>query len=321
MLKTNYWFYGLSKTFLNVWMPQNAQPSQTKLLRTLFVCRFSFLMFVLSFFSFQSNAIDIVTVNVGESKDDSRILFKNELVKLALDITKEEYGEYKIVTNPNRMNIARAFRELEKGKNLSLTFAHTRPEFEQMANPIRVSIRGGIDSYRLLVIRKGQQALFNGVKTLEDLQQRKVGLSPNWTTHKIMAENGFNIVDTPNYASMFRMLEQGRFDFMPRAINEVYDELALYKPIDEGIEVLPNIALYIPSVSYMFVSRSQPRIFQRLNSGLHATSINGDLSKLTDKYYKTFITRAKLQNRRIITIQSSQLSNIEPPTEKDKTSE
>lgn len=117
-----------------------------------------------------------------------------------------------------------------------------------------------------------------------------------------MAENGFEIVDTPNYASMFRMLELGRFDFMPRALNEVYDELAVYEPLDDGLEIMPNIALYIPSVSYMFVSHKQPRLFQRLNSGLHAMRINGDLAKLTDKYYKNAITRAKIQNRRIITI-------------------
>lgn len=276
---------------------------------------------LLTVISFQSKAIDIVTVNVGESNDDKRILFKNEVVKLALEITKDEYGEYKILENPQRMNIARAFRELEKGENLSLTFAHTRPEFEKMATPIRVSIRGGIDSYRLLMIRKGQQARFEDIKTVEDLKQFTVGLSPNWSTHKIMANEGFQIVDTANYSSMFRMLELGRYDFMPRAINEVYDELGLYKPIADGIEIMPKIALYIPSVSYMFVSPKQPRIFQRLNSGLHAISINGDLSKLTDKYYRKSIERAKIQNRRVITISNTEFSHLPSLIQNDLTSD
>lgn len=274
--------------------------------------RFHCAIVLLTIISFQSMAVDVITVNVGESKDDKRILFKNELVTLALDITKDEYGEYEIRENPQRMNIARAFRELEKGENLSLTFAHTRPEFEKMALPIRVSIRNGIDSYRLLMIRKGQQARFEGIQTVKDLQQFTVGLSPNWSTHKIMADEGFKIVDTPNYSSMFRMLELGRFDYMPRAINEVYDELGLYEPVDEGLEILPKIVLYIPSVSYVFVSPKQPRIFQRLNSGLHAMNINGDLARLTDKYYKKSIERARIQNRRIITIGHSDLSHLPP---------
>jgi hypothetical protein len=217
-------------------------------------CNCALIMLLFLFVSTPATAIDIVTVNVGESENDTRVLFKNELVVNALELTKEEYGDYKIVENPNRMNIARAFRELQSGKNLSLTFAHTRPEFEQMARPVRVSIRSKVDSYRLLVVKKGQSAKFKDVKTLNDLAQFTIGLSPNWSTYKIMQENGFTIVDTPIYNSMFRMLEQGRFDFMPRAVNEVYDELALHKPVNEGLEIVPELALFIPSNSYMFVS-------------------------------------------------------------------
>lgn len=261
------------------------------------------------FVSLKANAIDVVSVNVGESPNDTRVVFKNELVRHALEITKDKYGDYEIVENPQRMNIARAFRELQKGENLSLTFAHTRPEFEEKAFPIRVSLRQGIDSYRLLLVRKGEKARFRSVKTTEDLKAFTVGLSPNWSTYKVMNRREFKIVDAPDYASMFRMLDLKRFDFIPRAINEIYDEIDLYEPVGEGLEIVDGIALYIPAASYMFVSRKQPRIFERLNSGLHAMNVNGDLSVLTEKYYRKSVLRAKLQDRIIISMDDSKLAN------------
>lgn len=255
--------------------------------------------------TFNALAKDIVIVNVGESPDDKRILYKNELVKLALEITKEKYGDYEIVSNNQVMNITRAFRELETGENLTLTFAHNRQEFEEKAIPIPINIRSGVDSYRLLVVKKGEESKFAEVKSVEDLKAFRVGLNPHWTTFNIMKRHGFEIVDTPYYSSMLNMLENNRYDFIPRALNEVYDEIEAYEPIDDGLVVLPDIVLYIPSMSYMFVSREKPRLYERLNTGLHALQVNGELAKLSNKYFKGFINKAEIQNRRIITISRS----------------
>lgn len=257
-------------------------------------------------------ALDVVIVNVGESDKDQRIGFKNELVEMALEITKDQYGDYKIVENTTRMNISRAFRELEKGDDLTLTFAHTRREFEQRAHAIKVPLRRGIDSYRLLMVRKGQAGEFADVSSLRELRQFSVGLSPYWSTYAIMQQNDFSIVDTPQYSTMFKMLELERFDFIPRALNEVYSELESHTPEKQGIEIVPNLVLYIPSASYMFVSRKQPRLYERLNAGLHALSVNGELTKLTDEYYMSFVKRAEIQNRTIITIEHDELPTFTP---------
>ncbi|MBF7074957.1 transporter substrate-binding domain-containing protein [Glaciecola sp. MH2013] len=270
---------------------------------------------MLSICAFNTIAVDVVTVNVGESETDKRILFKNELVRQALEITKEEYGEYKIVANPMRMNINRAFRELEIGTNLSLTFAHTRKEFEDRAFPVRVPIRQGVDAYRLLVVKKGRELLFESIESLDDLKKLRVGLSPAWATYKIMKDEGFDIVDAPVYKTMYNMLELERFDYIPRAINEIYDEIELYKPRQDGLAIVPGIALHIPSTSYMFVSHKQPRIYQRLNSGLHAMNLNGDLSALTDKFFKTSIKKAALQNRRIFSLNNEEFNTVVKPIE------
>lgn len=108
--------------------------------------------------------------------------------------------------NTQQMNISRASRELEKSNSLTLTFAHTREELEKNALAIRVPLRRGIDSYRLLVVRKGGETALSKIKTLEELKQFKVGLSPNWSTYNIMQKNGFEIVDASIYSAMLLML-------------------------------------------------------------------------------------------------------------------
>ncbi|MFT6270378.1 MAG: hypothetical protein ACJAVV_003212 [Alphaproteobacteria bacterium] len=75
---------------------------------------------------------------------------------------------------------------------------------------------------------------------------------------------------------------------------EEYGELGQYKPLGKELAVMPKLVLCIHLASYMFVSPKQPRIYQRLNSGLHALNINGKLSDTADKRYKEFIELAKI---------------------------
>ena len=262
--------------------------------------------------SFAGKALDVAIINVGESEKDARIHFKNELVELALQITKPEYGDFEIIKNKRQMNTSRAFRELQTGHNLSVAFAHTNTELESMALPVRVSLRKGLDSYRLLLVKKGNEHTFSGIKNIEDLKKFKVGLSPNWATYKIMQAHGFDIADASIYASMFKMLEGGRFDFLPRALHEVHAEVENYEPKNDGLAIVPNVALFIPSATYMFVSPKTPRLFKRLNSGVHALNTSGQLADLIDKHYKPFLIKADIQSRQIIKIQHSELtSNVQ----------
>ena len=101
------------------------------------------------------------------------------------------------------------------------------------------------------------------------------------------------------------MLNNDRFDYFPRAIYEVYDELENRQNILKDIVVEPTLALYIPTASYVYVSHEKPRIAQRLKYGLQQMVKNGELKVLFNKYYKEDIIRADLQNRKIIKIKNS----------------
>ena len=79
-------------------------------------------------FLFISNvyAVDIIKANIGESTLDKRISFKYEILKTALDLTKEEFGDYRIEIHDYYMNAKRGFMELETGETINVYFAITQ---------------------------------------------------------------------------------------------------------------------------------------------------------------------------------------------------
>ena len=65
---------------------------------------------------------------------------------------------------------------------------------------------------------------------------------------------GFKVKKGSDYNGLFRMLDSHRFNFLPRSVNEVFDELDQRKDVLKNVVIAPNIALYISGPSYIFVS-------------------------------------------------------------------
>ena len=267
---------------------------------------------ILLTFSHQILAVDIVRFESGQSDLDTRILYKSEVIKSALEHTVETYGAYEFLMDVPRMNALRAMRLLEEGTSLNVFVALTNQDWEDKTIPIRIPIRRGILSYRLLLIHNDNSALFENINTAEDLKRHTVGLRQSWTTTKTFSHLGFNVIPTSSYDGMFKMLESHRFDFIPRGINEVFGELDSRKDSLKDLAIAPGIALYIPSASYIFVSPKFPRLAERIRAGLNLMLRDGSLEAIFDKYYSENIKKADLKSRRIIYIANPMLPKSTP---------
>ena len=89
---------------------------------------------------------------------------------------------------------------------------------------------------------------------------------------------------------------------MPRAIYEIYDELNTRKANLKDVVIEPTLALYIPMVSYVYVSPKEPRLAKRIEKGLRIMIATGEIKSILHKYYDDEINRADLNNRTIIKI-------------------
>lgn len=266
------------------------------------------LLFVLYF----SSAEDIVLYEKGQSLLDARVIYKTEMIREALIHTEEDYGSYKIRTNAPIMNALQARKYLQAGEKLNVYIALTNPEWESETIPIRIPIRKGLLSYRLLLIHKDDQDLYKDITTIDDLKRLKVGLQHGWTTTLIMQDAGFDVVTGTSYDGLFLMLNNKRFHYIPRGVNEIYGEVEARKEQLFNVMVEPNLALYIISPTYIFVSKKYPQLAERLELGLERMIEDGTLDRIFHEYYDESIKRAELEKRTVIEIPNSLLP-IETP--------
>ncbi len=264
-----------------------------------------------------SGATDVVKAYIGESTQDRRNVFKRKILKQALENTKDDYAEYQIEYHSYYMNPKRGFYELLTGETVNAYFALTLDRWEEMAIPIKIPVRRGLVSYRLLLVNKKNLGIFKGVRSAEQLKQLRAGLNDGWTTYEIMNSQGFEIVKLNDFEGMFNMLQVNRYDYLLRGVNEVFGELEMRKERNPSLVLEPNLAVYIPSATYIFVSKKAPRIARRLREGLQKMVENGQLEALFNEFYKENLLKAELHKRTIIKLNNPTLPSGVPLKQKE----
>lgn len=118
----------------------------------------------------------------------------------------------------------------------------------------------------------------------------------------ILADNGYQLITGTGHATLFNMLQHGRFDYMPRALHEPWNEVEMF----EGLQVESTLASHYPSLYYFFVSRDNPRLKERIETGLRKAEQNGSFKRLFDNHpvTKNTMTAAPLDKRKIFKLKN-----------------
>lgn len=252
-----------------------------------------------------AHAVDSIKVHTSALSEDKRRMHKDEVLRRALEISKKSYGTFTLEFVNIELPTTRALRSLETGQLINVFIAAASNKWDNIAIPIKIPVRLGQLSYRLLLVNQSHLDKFKAINSLADLKKLIAGSQKGWTLNEVLNAADIDVVTGSNFEGLFLMLNNDRFDYFPRAIYEVYDELENRQNILKDIVVEPTLALYIPTASYVYVSHEKPRIAQRLKYGLQQMVKNGELKALFNKYYKEDIIRADLQNRKIIKIKNS----------------
>lgn len=248
----------------------------------------------------------------GQSEHDVRMAFKLAVLQTAMEKTVPKYGPYTITTNAPTLNTLRAKTALQEGRLLNVYIALTDNEWEELAIPIRIPVRRGILSYRLLMVHKDDLPLYAKVRSLEELRHLRGGSLQSWTTTSIMELAGLQVVTANTYDGLFSMLDSHRFDYLPRGIHEVFDEFDQYTSTLTNIVIEPELLLFIPTPSYVFVSKKEPELAKRLEEGLEMMVKDQSLKMIVDRYFGAAIQRANLQKRRLISLPNPLLPKATP---------
>lgn len=190
--------------------------------------------------------------------------------------------QYELAKSVPDVEFRRAVRMVAQNRGMDIVSVGTDAELESELHPIRWPTDKGILGYRVCLIRKDQQELFNRVHTLADLKKIKIGLSDHWPDTEILKEAGFTVVTTSRYENLFPMLANGRFDCFLRGIGEVVFELQ--KPASKDFIIEKRLLVHYNLTNFIFVRSSDATLIQNINQGFQKILANRQF----DSFFRTF---------------------------------
>ena len=236
------------------------------------------------------------TLKYNQSESDPNGFYAEKMIKLALEHIDTKY-ELQIV--PGSLTQVRMVEDAMNG-SLDIIWAGTSKDLEEQLEPVRIPLYKGLLGHRFLIIRKGDQARFDGINTLEDLKKVKLGQGTAWVDTKILEANALNVVKTMKYQNLFFMLDGGRFDAFPRAVFEPFSEVASYPNLNLTVE--SRLMLVYKMDFYLFVNKNNKKLARELELGLNRAIQDGSFEKvfLSAKSVQEAIAKGDLKNRVVI---------------------
>ncbi len=266
---------------------------------SLFVCLFS---------SGQLLAADkILRVN---DFSDPNASYAIKMLKLA--IAHSDNPNYQLEISHENFTQTRTNEEVRSKGLLDVCWASSDSDIEAQLRPIRIPLFKGLLGYRIFIINKNDQAKFSHVKTLEELKKLTIGQGRTWADGRILEANGFTVIKTNKYPSLFYMVEGGRFDAFPRGVNEPFGELETRPNMELAVE--KSLMLYYRMPFYLFVAPDNQLLAKDLETGFARAIANGEFDKVFygDKAIQDVMQKANMKNRKLFKLDNPLLSKETP---------
>jgi hypothetical protein len=261
--------------------------------------------------AFSSNAL-CATWNITYprpiSENDQRSNYPVALLKLAFDNTGVRF---KLIPSERPLQQNQALELLASSREINVVWSMTDKTREVDLLPIRVPIFKGLIGYRVFLVKEEQLPKFAFITERNSLMTLKPIQGHDWPDTKILQSNGFDVVTSREYSTLFTMLNQSQGDYFPRSVVEVWEEADLYKNINDTV-VEPNLGINYPTAMYFFVNKRNTTLARLLENGLEKAISNGDFDKLFYQTHQGFIERAKMDKRRFFELENPLLPTQTP---------
>lgn len=265
-----------------------------------------------------AHSTDVVVRNRTEK--NTFAAYNNDVLKLALDKTEPEYGNYVLKYSDQIILQKRGLALLESGSSLvDVVWGLSTAEREKQVDPIRIPIQKGLLGYRILLVQKGDVDRFRNIRTLDELKALMAGQGHDWPDTEILRAGGLPVHGSPTYNGLLQMLESGRIDYFPRGVGEAYIELA--EKTELNLMVEPNLMIYYPAPDYFFVNKSRPELKRRIEEGLNKALKDGSFDQLFFNHpaNKQLFENARMNERRLFKMDNPLLSEESRKIMRNKT--
>lgn len=256
-------------------------------------------------FSLPAFSLEDIRIQPPRSTEDSTQSYYFDLLSAVLPPTA------RVVVTPRSMAQQRSMQQLNTGE-LTLAWSGTTTVRETEYLPIRVPLYAGLLGTRVPVIRKDAKAQFDQIKTADELKVLTACQGDQWLDSDILEANGYHVERVTKFELMYRMLRAGRCDYFPRAITEVYSEVAHQE--DDLVMAYDRILLTYTFPMYFFISRSNTKLEQVLNTALYDFAASGKLTTFMQSHNTTreVFPLSKYQNSLIFKLHNHDLPPLTP---------
>lgn len=223
-------------------------------------------------------------------------MYPYKMLKAALDASGKPY---QLQPANADMVQSRVLREIEQG-NVDVYWSATSAEREASLRPIRIALDKGLNGWRILLIRKTDQARFAAMRSEGSIRRLTLVQGHDWPDTGLLVHNGFKVLTAQHPPALFEMLLKHRVDAFPRSVIEAYREQENYPEL----MVEPHFVLVYPAAVYFFVNKNNEELAQRLEVGLQAIQQTGEFDRLFDERYGPSIAAANLAQRQVIRLEN-----------------
>ncbi|MBE1301151.1 MAG: hypothetical protein GJ680_14745 [Alteromonadaceae bacterium] len=230
-----------------------------------------------------------------------------ELIELTLELTKDDYGDYQIVSS-EPMEQGKAFAMLQREIAINVIIAGTSKKRESQFNTIYYPIDRGLLGFRLCIVTEDNRLDFADINELKDFRHKEkiVGVGTHWPDRSIINDNGLRVEHSQIFEQLFKMVELKRIDCFLRSINEIDGELEKYG--SSGLADEPFLAFLYPAADFIFIGKSDTKIAERISEGLRRAIYNGDFERHFEKHYAHLLQKYQFYNRKLLFLKNYDMS-------------
>ncbi len=133
-----------------------------------------------------------------------------------------------------------------------------------------------------------------------------------WSDTKVLLENELPLQTGSDFIGLFDMLARERFDYFPRSVLEVDDELIKFKKYNLSID--PHILIHYPTAYYFYVKRNNKQLAEDIEYGLTLAIKDGSFDVLFDQYFSKAVDYISSGTRHVIYLNNPFLPENTPVT-------
>lgn len=256
--------------------------------------------------SMMASAQNVIRLNAVA---DANGRYAQKMIELAISKLDTPYRLE--IGSESSLTQARNIEEVSAGR-YDLMWAATDQGMEDALLPIRICLYKGLLGYRVFIIHKDNQALFDRINSLDDLKTIKLGQGTTWADTKILESNGLTVVKANKYESLFYMVDGGRFDAFPRGVQEPWAEIPNYPTLNLAVEKRLMLSYRMPF--YLFTGKNNPTLAKDLEEGFNRAIADGSFDEvfLNDPMVKSVLEKANFENRIVFEINNPTLPAATP---------